>query len=409
MIELGIVGIAGWGGVLIDAIGKAIERGTQCRLVAAADGRLGSLGEREEKLKSRGVELYADAMEMFGRISGRCQAVYIATSIPSHAPLTVAAAGAGLHVHLEKPPAATVQEVDAMLAALERAGKLCIVGFQAVHGREMQLLKTRIVEGRLGGVRKLICRACWPRDATYYSRNNWSGRLRSGDSWVLDGPATNALLHQINNMLYLASGQGGRFAQPAGVQAELYRAGPADSHDTAAIRIRTGEGAEAIFLATHCCEQTLNPVIKIQCEKGAAFYNMFANVRIDYADGTSESEKWDDSQMAEMVGNFCRAIQTGDESLLGCGLAESRKTILAIDGSHESSGRVHPIDEKFVSCVNQGQPSQKTIIDGIEDLISRAAEDGKLFSELPDRPAWAVETGEFSLAGYKSFPQRFSP
>lgn len=408
MIELGIVGIAGWGDVIINAINGAIARGTKCRLVAAADSRLGSLGDREEKLKSRGVELYSDAMEMFSRISGRCHAVYIVTSIPSHAPLTATAAAAGLHVHLEKPPAATVQEVDTMLDALKRAGKMCIIGFQAIHGSEMQLLKRRIVEGRLGRIRKLTCRACWPRDAAYYSRNNWAGHLKSGQSWVLDGPATNALLHQINNMLYLACDQAGRFAQPVSVQAELYHAGPIDSHDTAAIRIRTTEDAEAIFLATHCCEQTLNPVITIQGEKGTAAYNMFQNVRIDYADGTSESEKWDDAQMAKMVGNFCRAIETGDESLLGCGLAESRKTILAIDAAYESSRRTHAIDKKFTRCANPGQPSQKTIIEGVEEVIGQAAETGMLFSELPDRPAWAVQAGDFLLGDYKIFPQHFS-
>ena len=121
MVRLAIVGIAGYGGVLTKLLNEIGEQ-VGCRLVAAADNRLAELAQQAAELKKRGVELFDDAHEMFRRRRRDCQAVYIASGIPSHTSLAVAAAEAGYHVHLEKPPAATIQEMDRIIEALDRAG-----------------------------------------------------------------------------------------------------------------------------------------------------------------------------------------------------------------------------------------------------------------------------------------------
>ena len=123
MVQLAIVGVGGYGWGLIRELLDGGDR-LDCRLVAAADANLAAVPEHADELRRRGVALYGDAVEMFQALRGRCEAAYIASSIPSHAPLTVAAARCGLHVHLEKPPAATVQEVDEMLRALDAAGRM---------------------------------------------------------------------------------------------------------------------------------------------------------------------------------------------------------------------------------------------------------------------------------------------
>ncbi|MGB2822566.1 MAG: Gfo/Idh/MocA family oxidoreductase, partial [Phycisphaerae bacterium] len=148
MIRLAIVGVGGYGWGLIRELEKA-ERTCGCRLVAAADTRLPAVPEHAAHLRTRGIALYDDALTMLEDLRGRCEAVYIASGIASHAALTVAAARCGYHVHLEKPPAATVQEVDAMLDALRRADRMCLVGFQALHG-DMRLVVDRLCDGRLG-------------------------------------------------------------------------------------------------------------------------------------------------------------------------------------------------------------------------------------------------------------------
>ena len=49
-------------------------------------------------------------------------AVYICTHHDSHAPLAIAAARAGKHILIEKPLSLSVEECEAVAAAVEEAG-----------------------------------------------------------------------------------------------------------------------------------------------------------------------------------------------------------------------------------------------------------------------------------------------
>ena len=162
--------------------------------------------------------------------------------------------------------AATVQEIDAMLAALRAAGRFCLVGFQALHGADIRLVKDRVVSGQLGR------RGPWPAGppgrgiALYYTRNDWAGKLHSGDALVLDGPATNALAHQITNMRLpgLSDSQSPGHAD-FGSCGSLDAAGPVEADDTAAIEIHMAEGPTAYFLASHCTGETFRPDHRDRC------------------------------------------------------------------------------------------------------------------------------------------------
>ena len=133
MVDIAVIGFGSYGWNLAEHV---VEKGESvgCRLSAAADGRLAELEERTGILRRAGVELFDDAAAMLDAVAERCDAVYVATGIDSHAPLTIAAAGRGLHVLVEKPPAATIQDLDEMLSALDGAGTMGQVGFQQIHG-----------------------------------------------------------------------------------------------------------------------------------------------------------------------------------------------------------------------------------------------------------------------------------
>ena len=418
MVRLALVGFGGYGGGLVEVINQVAER-VGCRLVAAADTRLSSLPDQAQELSRAGVRLFDDPLAMFDALRGKCDAVYIATGIPSHAALTVAAARAGYHVHLEKPPAATVQEVDAMLAALDAAGRFCLVGFQALHGNDIRFIKERLVSGRLGRVKTLVCHAGWPRTRAYYSRNDWAGKLRVGDAWVLDGPAMNALAHQITNMLFLASPEPNRLATPTAVRAELYAAGEVESHDTAAIEIHTAEGATAWFLASHCSEANFGPAIEIEAERGSVYWTMRDGATITYAacpppqsssfssSSSSSTESCPASDgRPEMIANLVEAVRCGDASVLRCPLSETRKFVLALDGAHESSGRIHRIGPEHVRRAGEGGDA-RTVVAGLDQALTRAAVARCLFSDLSDALLWAASTEPFSLPGYQEFPRQF--
>ncbi len=407
IVRLAIVGTGGYGWELVELI-RRVGDSAGCRLVGAADARFGDHKERADLLAGEGVELFDDALAMFDALRGRCDAVYIATGIHTHAPLAIAAAEAGYHVHLEKPPAATIQEMDEMAAALERAGRFCLVGFQAVHGADIRLIEERVAEGRFGAVQSLACYAGWPRDRAYYERNEWAGHLRVGEAWTLDGPASNALSHQIVNMLLLASPEPGRLATPTRVRAELYAAGPAASHDTAAIEIQTADGPTLWFLASHATDHNFGPVIVLHGDGGRALWRMRRGGYLGYADGSTEQCPGDpDSGRPQMIANFAEAVRQGDGSLLRCPLSRTRKFVLALDGAHESSRRIHRIAGEWSHRLGEDTDGARTVVRGLDDLLVRCAEARCLFSDLDDPPPWAVATEPYDLAGYDGFPQQF--
>jgi predicted dehydrogenase len=226
---------------------------------------------------------------------------------------------------------------------------------------------------------------------------------------VLDGPATNALCHQLNNMLFFASPLAGGYATPAAVRAELYHAGQITGHDTAAIEIETAEGPVLRFLGTHCTRELFGPVIEIEGDKGRCTWGITCETTLTYASGRQEVRPASREQARSQVTmDFLRAIETGDASLLGCDLPAGRQTVLALDGAHESSGRIHAIAPEHARRLDPGTPEARTVVEGMDELVLAAAERRCLFSDLPDRPAWAVATERFDLTGYRKFPVRFS-
>jgi predicted dehydrogenase len=407
MVGLCLIGFGGYGRTLAELILRNSEK-LNCRLVAAAEKLMSQCPKTVERLSGSSVVLYDDAIKMLDDLRGRCDGVYIATGIASHEALAIAAAQRGYHVHVEKPPAATVQEVDRMLEAMEKHQRLCVVGFQAVHSDDVRFLKDRLVSGKLGRVRNITCRTGWPRAVSYLSRNDWAGKLRADDKWVLDGPAMNALAHQITNMLLLASEHPYKLARPTSVRAELYVANPVEAHDTAAVEIRTDAGPTLHFLATLCPQTQYGPIIEANAERGQAVYNYGVETRIAYTDGTEESCPPDKTfGRDKMLAEFVEAIRTGDGSQLRCDLAAGRLMTLAADGAHESSGRIHRIPESFCRLKNPGAKDQTTLIEGIDELMRSASARACLFSDLPDAPRWAVATKPFDLAAYTGFPQQF--
>jgi predicted dehydrogenase len=179
MLRIGIIGIGGfaenhWRGL------EEIQRSGACQIVATAVIDPQNHQAKLEELRGRGVAVFGSALDMYEAMRGGMDAVTIPTPIHTHAELMIAAVQSGYHVFLEKPPAATIQEVDEMIAAAKRCGRICAVGFQCMWSPSMALLKLRLAEGALGEVQRLTCSGGWVRRGEYYDRSDWRGRLRVG-------------------------------------------------------------------------------------------------------------------------------------------------------------------------------------------------------------------------------------
>ena len=345
------------------------------------------------ELKRRGIEVYSSLREMLAVARDRIDVTCIPTGIPLHRPMTVAAFEAGTHVLVEKPAAGSIQDVDAMIAARDRSGKRCAVGYQHLYRSDLHRVKDWVCQGKLGTINRVRSFGCWQRDRAYYARNDWAGRLAVVDSWVLDSPHNNALAHAVNAMCYMGCSRPGASLTPVSVQAELYRVNPIESADTAVFRAETEEGTEVFFAVSHCTDQTIDPVIVLEGTRGRVEWGYRGETTVRWDDGSEEHferPEEEDRRVTEVL--------LGMKEPLCCPLEVARAQTLCICGTFESSA-VHELPAELPV----EDPEKGAIIArGMTETVLQAFEKAALFSEL-DIP-WAKPGRSVSLEGYRYFP-----
>ncbi len=116
------------------------------RLVAVADTDSDRARQVAAELE---VEYHCDSIEALVA-RNNIQAVVIASPSKFHAGAIQVAAAAGKHVFCEKPPALTLEEADASLAAVARAGVQLQIGFMRRYDPAYASAKKRIEAGEIG-------------------------------------------------------------------------------------------------------------------------------------------------------------------------------------------------------------------------------------------------------------------
>ena len=105
-----------------------------------------------------GSGCHADGVEMLRSV--RPDAVVIATTAPSHAPLVVAAAEAGVrHILCEKPMAVSLTEADEMIAACKRSGSMLAINHQMRFMEQYTLVKDLTGSNELGPLVSILVAA----------------------------------------------------------------------------------------------------------------------------------------------------------------------------------------------------------------------------------------------------------
>ena len=119
MIKVGLIGCGFF--AMNQMQGWADAEGAQVTAICDRDpDRLAAMGARF------GIaQRYDDAARMMREAD--LDVVDIATTLPSHRPLVMAAAEAGLHAICQKPFAETLEDARAMVDAMERAGRVLMV------------------------------------------------------------------------------------------------------------------------------------------------------------------------------------------------------------------------------------------------------------------------------------------
>jgi len=405
--RLTIVGIGGYGRSYVAAAKKMEEEGLAVLHSVVIRNRRKYAKEVKE-YEARGVPIRGSLEEMLELDAKDLDLITIPTGIDQHRRMMIPAVEAGCDVIMEKPPTATIQDMDAMIAALERTGRWCQIGFQSQSSTRVRGLKRLICDGKLGRILNVAAKGQWVRLDSYYERNPWAGKFYHDGTYILDGTINNPLAHYLMNGMYFASTEWNRIATPARVRAEIYKGHHIESEDTSAVEVECENGARVYFLATLCANESADVEVEIVGENGKARWIRQGDVKIEYKDGTTETLADTDQNPRDNV--FRNAIRhlRGEDAELNCPLQMTRPFVLTVNGAFESSRGTHKIPDSMLNISEDPETkSIRTEIPDINDIVDRAFAERRLYSDMGIE--WAVKTDFFPLEGYTRFemqPQR---
>jgi len=276
------------------------------------------------RLAAAGVPCLADCTT-FADLPAAELAV-IASPIPFHADQTCTLLRRGLAVLVEKPAAATLTDLDRMIAAAADSGRPCGVGFQWSWAEPTRRLKADLLAGRFGRGTGLRALTLWPRPRSYYLRAGWAGRRHDAAGRpVFDEVLMNATAHFLHHALFLLGPAADAAATPSRSQAELYRAHTIETFDAAALDLEVA-GVPVSVLAAHCCAEANGPRFCIETDGGRIAYEWSDGQGEGFVVTTSDGQRliYGDPEAAPHDKLWRFADQARTCSALDCPLAAAR-------------------------------------------------------------------------------------
>lgn len=152
-LKVAVLGLGHWYSAY--GLARALRESPKAELVAVSHGHQPHLDEFTRAFSVKG---YRDAGELLAREA--VDIVQIASPVSELRDLTVLSAQAGKHMILGKPMAMTVAEAAEMVAAVEKAGVLCLP-FQCHIRLRYPDLKARIDRGDIGRILLLHQTSRW--------------------------------------------------------------------------------------------------------------------------------------------------------------------------------------------------------------------------------------------------------
>lgn len=373
-LQLGFIGCSGYAYQLFKRVATLPRF---AKVVAAISREPGSEGSRA--YRERKIPTFFTVEEMLEYGQGKLDAIFNPTPIHLHETITLQCLAAGIPVFVEKPPVASLEEHRNLIRASEKSGIPVAVCFNGLYSFLTQQLKGELVRGRYGAIRRIRSLGGWIRTRTYYQRNDWAGRVRLGNRWVLDGTINNPFAHQVANALYFASPEHHAMASPSTVEAELYHGNPIESEDTSSMRIITTDGIEIVTNFTLCAEEPVSPVLTIECEE--AVINCFNSdkMEITFPDGRREERESYREDRLDMIEELYLALRTGERFL--CDIRMCLPFTSTINAAFLSAWPICPVPEQALRRSSYDGSERREIMGISQDLL-RAHRNGNLLSEI---------------------------
>lgn len=324
-----------------------------------------------KQLEEQGVRLVAD-LDALLALPG-LELITLPVGIPLHVPFARRVLAAGKACFLEKPVAATLAEAAVLERAQAASGKPLFIGYQDLFHPATWELKRRLRASALGRIRRITVSASWPRQASYYARNRWAGRMTLDGVPVRDSPANNACAHYLALALFLAGAAEGDAALPLSVSGGLWRGQAIESFDTCALRFATDAGIEVLYSISHIGETQWGPWIRIDGEKGSAVN-----------DGLITDSVWTmpDASTIPVVGRLDARFRHVATVMRGgsapvCSLAMASAQSAAIDLIHATL----PIRDLPAAALRRD--GEQTVCPGLDAALQDAHRRGALVERIP--------------------------
>lgn len=222
-IKVGLIGL----GKVAHLHARALHNVTGAALVAVC-------GRDLQRTQSFAAEYKVRAFTDLATMLLEIDCLIVGTPHPAHAEITVEAARAKVHVLVEKPLAASLEDCDRMIAAAREHGvKLGTISQRRFYA-PCQRIKAAIDNGGIGrAVLGTVAMYGW-RDRAYYESDAWRGTWRGEGGGVL----VNQAPHQLDLLLWFM----GPVAQLCGYHANFNHP-TIEVEDTAVAIVRFASGA----------------------------------------------------------------------------------------------------------------------------------------------------------------------
>lgn len=402
--RVGLVGVTGYGHAYFESLNALAEKRV-VELTAVTIINPEQAVEQIEILKKAGVPIYGEYREMLESEKRNLDWVCLPTGIGCHTRMTLDCLKLGFQVLVEKPLAPTLQEVEAIQAAERNSGIEVGVGFQHTYLKDTWEIKERLLQGEIGELQRVDCIGIWPRSRSYYHRNEWSGHLHDGESWILDSPLHNGLSHLVNLILFWTGDRLETRARLANVSAELYRSKPIESFDTLRTVAQLESGVEAAVLLSHGSLHQIDPEIVITGTKGEFRWRFYGSHTF-YVNGEKRTLKSPHQLKVRDLMFDAMVDHVGGGPSRICTTELAKGTCKWVNAVHDTIP-IHDIPDSFRESVVAENGETFDIIEGLEYYALRAYKEKRSFAELG--APWAVQPRIRELEGYVAFEGKYCP